>query len=388
MKVSRRDFGKFAIGSLPVASAMLAGPRLFAAAKPNSKINGVQIGTITYSYRSMPDQSAEATLKYAVDSGISAVELMDGPTWAYAREKTGFTGGMTGRGGAGRGPGGPGGPGGAGPARGAAAAGTASTAANPGEAASGSWNGQPCPAGRGPGGFGGGGNRSQPTAEQIAAQQAAAEELRKWQLGLSMDIFKDLKKMYDDAGVNIYAVKILNLNAPEEELHRQFLIGQTLGATHLTAELPQHSDTSTETLKRVGDMALKHGMSAAYHTHTQGSMTVFDEAFAASKGNKANVDLGHFVAGGNQGGTPIDFLNKFHDRVASFHLKDRTLPEHCALNLPWGQGETPIKQILQLVEKNKWTMPASVELEYPIPQGSDAVKEVAKCLDYCKAALA
>jgi hypothetical protein len=26
----------------------------------------------------------------------------------------------------------------------------------------------------------------------------------------------------------------------------------------------------------------------------------------------ANVDLGHFVAGGNQGGTPIDFMNKFH----------------------------------------------------------------------------
>src|SRR5690348_1605441 len=198
MKYSRRDFGKFALGSLPVASAILADPRrFFAAAKPNSKINGVQIGTITYSYRSMPDQSAEATLKYAVDSGISAVELMDGPTWAYAREKTGFTGGTTGRGGAARGAGRPGGPGGAGPARGGAAAGTPSTAANPGEAASGSWNGQPCPAGRGPGGFGGGGNRPQLTPEQIAAQQAAAEELRKWQLGLSMDIFKDLKKMYD-----------------------------------------------------------------------------------------------------------------------------------------------------------------------------------------------
>jgi len=117
-------------------------------------------------------------------------------------------------------------------------------------------------------------------------------------------------------------------------------------------------------------------------------MTVFDEAFAASKGNFANVDLGHFVAGGNKGGTPMDFLNKFHDRTASFHLKDRTLPEHCGLNLAWGTGETPIKEILRLVAKNKWKIPASIELEYTVPQGSDAVKEVRKCVEYCKQALA
>ena len=107
---------------------------------------------------------------------------------------------------------------------------------------------------------------------------------------------------------------------------------------------------------------MKKKIYAAYHTHAQGSMTVFDEAFAVSKGNMANVDLGHFVAGGNPGGTPMDFLNKFHDRVSSFHLKDRTTPEHCALNLAWGTGETPIKEILQLVKKNKWKIPASIEL--------------------------
>ena len=73
------------------------------------------------------------------------------------------------------------------------------------------------------------------------------------------------------------------------------------------------------------------------------------------------MDLGHYVGGGNQGGTPIDFMNKFHDRVASFHLKDQTLPEHCTLNLAWGTGETPIKEILQLVQKNKWPIPATIE---------------------------
>lgn len=40
------------------------------------------------------------------------------------------------------------------------------------------------------------------------------------------------------------------------------------------------------------------------------------------------------------------------------------------------------------MKKEKWTFPAEVELEYKIPGGSDAVKEVAKCVQYCKEALA
>ena len=39
------------------------------------------------------------------------------------------------------------------------------------------------------------------------------------------------------------------------------------------------------------------------------------------------------------------------------------------------------------MKKNKWKMPASVELEYDIPEGSDAVKEVKKCVEYCRTAL-
>jgi sugar phosphate isomerase/epimerase len=170
----------------------------------------------------------------------------------------------------------------------------------------------------------------------------------------------------------------------DEEFEYIFNVAEALGCTHTTLELL----TDPAQLKRVGDFAMKKKIYAAYHTHTQGSMTAFDQAFAASKGNMANVDFGHFVAAGNVGGTPMQFLEKFHDRIASFHLKDRTTPGHCALNLPWGTGETPIKEILQLVSRNKWKMPASIELEYEVPEGSDAVKEVRKCVEYCRAALA
>ena len=83
----------------------------------------------------------------------------------------------------------------------------------------------------------------------------------------------------------------------------------------------------------------------------------------------------------------LQFLQKFHDRIASFHLKDRTTPEHCSLNVPWGTGETPIAEILRMVSRNKWTMPATIEMEYDVPAGSDPVNEVRKCLEYCRHAL-
>jgi sugar phosphate isomerase/epimerase len=384
MDYTRREFAKLALATVPaigfldrsVVGAALQG-------KPNSLVNGVQIGTITYSYRSLKDQSAEATLKYIVDSGISGIELMGGPVEAYARARTNFqpsAGRGGGGGGGGRGGGGRGGRGGPDPATLTAKwNGVPCRPAEPGEDP----NYGPAPAGAGGGrGGGGGGRGGQQTPEQIAA----AEAQRKWRMGLSMDIFRDLRKMYNDAGVSIYAVKDVRMGS-DEELEYTFAVAEALGATHITLELPGGPDGEA-TLKRLGEWAVKKKIYAAYHTHAQGSMTAFDRAFAISPGNMANVDLGHFVAGGNRGGTPLDFLNKYHARISSFHLKDRTLPQNCALNLPFGQGQTPIRDILQLIRKNQWKFPASIELEYAIPQGSDAVQEVRKCVEYCRQALA
>ena len=315
MKFTRRDFGKLALAGVPAA--------LFAADRPKSVVNGVQLGVITYSYRSMPDQSAKALLGYIVANGISATELMGQPAEEFAGAPS---------------------------------------------------NGR----GRGRG-------RGEPTFEQRAAQREAREALRKWRTSMSMDKYKELRKLYEDAGVKIYALKISPTpDMTDEEMDYAFNAGAAVGATHLTLEVTD----DVPFLRRVGSFAEKHKVYAAYHSHEQGGMQAFDAAFAASKANLANVDFGHYVAGGNKGGTALQFLQKFHGRIASFHMKDRTTPEHGEKNLPWGTGETPLKEILQMVKTNKWTMPATIELEYEIPQGSDAVIEVGKCLQYCREALA
>jgi len=386
MSYSRREFGKLAVAGLPAVALLGRSESIFGAfaapARPNSRFGGVQIGAITYSYRSMADQSAEATLRYLLDSGLSACELMDGPAEMFAGRPQ-----QAGRGG---------GPGGGAGGRGGRRGEPAPLEAGPGQKIA-EWHGQQClvSADTGvpvtPQVLGGGGRgRGQQTPEQIAEQQDAAKKLKDWRTSVSMDRFKQLRKMYNDAGVTIYAYKTdgmqKNMQTSDEELDYMFNVAAALGATHTTMELPAGADAGAM-LKRMAAFAEKHKVAIAYHSHLQGRMTAFDQAFAVSKWSMSNVDLGHWVAGGNQGGSPIDFLTKYHDRIASFHIKDRTTPAHCSLNLPWGEGETPLKAILQLVKKNKWKMPASIELEYNIPDGSDAVKEVRKCVDFCRQVL-
>jgi sugar phosphate isomerase/epimerase len=423
MSYSRREFSKLALAGLPAAALIdtpLLGSSLWQA-RPNSVVKGVQLGIITYSYGGMPDQTGEATLKYVLDSGFSGIELMDGPAELFAgRPAAAPRGGGAGlAGGGGRGAGAPGAPPPAAPAATGATppAGTPPAAAGgraagaggggggrgPGLPEGAEYRGQPCAslgrggAGQGRAGGGGGGRAAgvPPTPEQVAEQQAAQREatqkLKDWRSTVSMDRFRQLRKMYNDAGVTIYAYKPdglqKNLQTSDEEWNYVFSVAAVLGATHLTMELPGGQDAEAM-LKRVAPFAEKHKVYAAYHTHAQGSLTAFDQALALSKANMCAVDLGHFVAAGSPGGTPVELLQKYHDRTLSFHIKDRTSPMHCSLTTPFGEGDVQIKEILDAVVKNKWKMIPTVELEYPVPAGSDKVQEAKKCLDFCRAALA
>ena len=83
MKLTRRDLGKLAVAAIPGAE-LLAGTRAWAQrAKPNSKVNGVQIGlNVPYNYggRDMnPDEVLERTLKL----NISAVEMRSQPVETF-----------------------------------------------------------------------------------------------------------------------------------------------------------------------------------------------------------------------------------------------------------------------------------------------------------------
>ena len=221
------------------------------------------------------------------------------------------------------------------------------------------------------------GGRNQ-TPEQQAARKSATEELRKWRLSAPMAKVGEFRRKYEDAGVKIEIVKFDAIYArPDEELDYCFQLATALGAKAISCEI------SVRDTKRLGQFADKHRLMVGYHGHAETTPADWETAFGYSKFNGANVDIGHFIAGNNT--SPVPFLKQHHARVTHIHVKDRKLKE--GPNTPFGQGDTPIKEVLQVIRDNKWPIQATIEFEYPIPAGSDRMAEIAKCVQYCKDAL-
>lgn len=230
-----------------------------------------------------------------------------------------------------------------------------------------------------PAGGGRGGGRGELTPAQQAEQRARAEELKAWRLSVPMAKYTAFRKLYNDAGVSIYGFKLaLTESMSDAEYDYAFNVTKALGANQLTMELPGSSALS----KRIGEFAAKHRIMVGYHQHLQATFTLWDEAVSQSPYNGINLDIGHYVAATSQ--SPIPLIRKHHNRITSIHLKDRKKDK--GENQPWGQGDTPIREVLQLMKQEKYTFPATIELEYRV-EGSDPMTELRKCVEYCKDAL-
>ena len=188
-----------------------------------------------------------------------------------------------------------------------------------------------------------------------------------------------LRRMYNDAGVNIHIHKS-PFGRTDEEIDFNFQIAKALGCKAITTE------RNEEQVKRLAPFAEKHKIWVAFHNHTRNIPTIEDLDPLMKVGDYIgfNLDIGHYVAG-TGGKSPIPVIEKYHDKIISLHLKDRTADGG---NLPWGQGQTPIKDVLRLLKHEKWPIYADIEVEYKIPKGSTPVKEVANCVEYCREALA
>ncbi len=327
MVYTRRDLGRFALTSLPVAG-LVSIPRM-ALAAPNSKIKGVQIGAITYSFRqSVPKPEIIPDM---VKIGLSEAELMSGDAEALAGAPAAPA--VGGGGGRGRGP---------------------------------------------------GGGRAPLTPEQIAARDAQQKALKDWRATTTPATWEGIRKKFSDAGI---AVAILcynmNVNMADDEIDYAFGMAKAMKVKAISC-------SSTVTFaKRVAPFADKHKIVWAGHGHDNTSdpeqfakPETFELIMSLSKYIGVNLDIGHFTAAGYD---PVPFIQKHHERITNLHLKDRK-KDH-GPNVPWGQGDTPIKDVLLLLSKEKYNIPANIEFEYAIPEGSDAVTEVGKCYQYAKSCL-
>jgi sugar phosphate isomerase/epimerase len=198
-----------------------------------------------------------------------------------------------------------------------------------------------------------------------------------------MNKYRDLRKQFDDAGINLGILCYnMNGNIADDEIDYAFRMAQALGARSI-------SSSSTVTIaKRVAAFADKYKMIWAGHGHDDvcdaeqfAKPETFEKIMGFSPNIGVNLDIGHFTAGGYDA---VAFIRRYHDRITNLHLKDRLKNPQGGgrgANVRWGDGETPIREVLQLLRREQYGFPANIEYEY---QGTDAVIEVAKCLQYAK----
>jgi sugar phosphate isomerase/epimerase len=302
-RYSRRHFGKLALSTVSVFGVPAGVPvvRAFRPAPIDSRIKGVRLGAITYSFRAISD--ANAIVKAMAAIGLGEAELMS----------------------------------------------------NHAEALAGA-----------PGGRGG------------------SPELDTWRRSTSPETWKRVRGIFEDAGISVRLL-CYNMNVKttgDEAIEYGFAMAKGLGVDAIT------TSTQVSMAKRVAPFADKHRIPVAYHGHA--NLTDPDEvatpaSFAAclsySQHHRINLDIGHFTGAGFDA---VAFLRDNHARITNLHLKDKTTPARGNANVPWGDGDTPIKEVLQLLSREKWDIPANIEFEYP----GDPLVEVLKCFQFCKNALA
>jgi sugar phosphate isomerase/epimerase len=221
-------------------------------------------------------------------------------------------------------------------------------------------------------------------APHVEPAKLSREDLRKWRLTVPLDEMKAARKKFDDAGIAVSAYNLsFNDSFTDEEIDRGFQLSKAFGVNMITAS------STLSAAPRLVKGAEKYQMIVAFHGHANvkdnnqfATPESFAKALAMSRQFRINLDIGHFVAAGYD---PIPFIQANHEMITILHLKDRKKGDQVA-NLPWGQGDTPIKPVLQLLRDKKWPIKAFIEYEYA--GKDDSVTEVKRCFQYCKDALA
>jgi sugar phosphate isomerase/epimerase len=322
MELSRRDFGK-------VALATATAGRAFGAKMTDSKIAGVQIGAITYSFNRIASPDPEAIVRAYPEIGLGEAELMSNHCEALAGSP-------------------------------------------------------PAPAfGRGGGRRGGG--RTPLTPEQEEERRAALAKLAAWRKSTGPDTWRKVTRKFSDAGVDVQLLCYnMQDNMSDDDIEYGFAMAKALGVKAMT------TSTTLTMAKRIAPIADKHKLMVGYHGHDAtndpnqtATLESYDTLMAYGGYNGINLDIGHFTAAGYDA---VEFIRKHHDRITNLHVKDRK-KDHGPNVAPWGTGDTPIKDVMQLLKKEKYGFPANLELEYQVPEDSDIVTEAKKCFAYVKSCL-
>ncbi len=320
--VSRRGFGKMALSAIPLSAAWSA---------PGDPVgNGVRLGVSTYSFRDLlrtPGRdNVDGVIQALQFAGVHEIELSSANTEP------------------------------AGPNSGPAVPPPPSAYPPPIKA---------------------------PAPEEVAAAKLAVRnDLRRWRLATPARNHEAFRAKFQAAGIAMFAYRVdYDERFTEEEIEVTFQQAKALGVRTMA------SLTTLSGARRLAPFAEKHAMTVALHNTANGkdpnaiaSPQSFRTALALSKNFRLNLDIGHFTAANHEA---VAFIQENYASISHIQIKDRT--RNGGANERFGEGDTPIKEVLTLIKEKKLPIPVFVEYEY-IGLGTPQ-EEVRKCLAYVKAAL-
>ena len=320
--VSRRDFGRMALAGIPLGAAWSA---------PGDPAGGVRIGASTYSYRDL----VRVPGKDNVDDVIRALQF------AGVREIE------------------------------LASANTEPAGPNSGPAVPPPPSAYPPPI-------------KPPTPEEVAAAKLAVRNaLRHWRLATPAGNHEAILAKFKAAGIDLFAYRVdYDDQFTADEIEVTFQQARALGVRVIAAL------TSLSVARRLAPFAEKHEVTVALHNTANGkdpdaiaTSQSFRSALAISKRFRLNLDIGNLTAAN---GEAVAFLQENYVSISHIQVKDRT--RNGGGNEKFGDGDTPIKEVLALVKQKPLPIPIFVEYDY-LGLGTPQ-EEVRKCMAYVKATLA
>ena len=202
------------------------------------------------------------------------------------------------------------------------------------------------------------------------------EAIRTWRMATPVSHFREIGRRFRAAGIEVQAFNFgLKDDCTDAEVEWGFAVTKALGINLMTAS------TTLSMAKRTVPFAAKHRTMLGLHGHsncrdpnqlaTPGS---FEQGLAMSPWYRLNFDIGHFAAAGFD---TLGFLHKHHDKVCSVHLKDRKAD--FGMNMPFGEGDTPIAGVVRTITENRWNIPLILEYEYA---GGSSENELRRAIGY------
>jgi hypothetical protein len=225
----------------------------------------------------------------------------------------------------------------------------------------------------------GGAVGGQAPATKTPEYEKSREELRQWRLTTPPDHFQQIRKRFDDGGVNLYSMsQTFADDFTDAEIDSTFKQIQALGLT-----LFQTNQTRVSMGPRMAPYGEKYKIQPAWHTHAMaedpnevGSPDSLQKLLGMSKMFMVCLDIGHYFDGGND---PYAYFEKHHDRITHLHIKDR---KKGAGSVELGTGELHIREMLTEVRDRRY--PIAFILERDFRGTGTPVEETRNQMDYMR----